>query len=133
MKFCDKKIQKHLLNGGKITRKNKGIFNYRSIKLIDNILCFTDENHSKYIIDSVDLTTDDWEIVEPEYNWDKIIEDKVLCVFSDYEDFSSIRISTLYHKNDDVYFTDNDVPYSYCKPFNPANFNIIKDLKEYEK
>lgn len=26
-----------------------------------------------------------------------------------------------------------EMVYYYCKPFNPADFNIAKDLKEYEK
>lgn len=136
MKFCDEKIQKHLLNGGKITRKNKGVFNYRSIKLIDNILCFTDENHGKYIIDSVDLTTDDWEIVELEYDWDKIIKDKILCLFCDDKNYKKEEvISILISKDEDTdfYINSQGFQYKYCKPFNPEDFNIAKDLKEYEE
>lgn len=131
MKFCSDKIQNHLLNGGEITRKNEGIFNYRSIKLIDNILRFADGNHAEYIMDSVDLTADDWEIVEAEYNWDKIIQDEILCVFSDDKDFKDAVISTLH--NVDEHCTAGGIWYKYCKPFNPADFNIAGNIEEYKK
>lgn len=127
MRFCDKKLQNHLLNGGKIKRR----LGVCEIVLHINNLGYIYDDDCSYTFSDTDLTTDDWTIVELDYNWSKIINDKVLCIFSDYEDFSSIRISTLYHKNADAYFTDNDVPYTYCKLFNPNDFNIAKNLKEY--
>ena len=72
MRFCDERIQKHLLNGGKIKRvsKNKG-WDYRPIVLDDELLKFTD-NGDDYIITKRDLTSNDWEIIEPEYKWEKL-------------------------------------------------------------
>lgn len=91
-------------------------------------------NGGKYPFSILDLTVDTWEIVEPEYNWDKIIKDKVLCIFSDAKDFESgVVISVLKRKNDDCYYNSREMPYKYCKPFNPVYFNVAKDLKEYEK
>ena len=133
MKFCDEKIRNHLLNGGKIRRVsgNKDL-DYRPIMLKDNILCFSDRDCCKYHITVGDLTSDDWEIVEPEYDWNKIIKDKILCVFSDNKEFKDKMISILTKVNN-YYYTENEIWYKYCRPFNPADFNIAKDLKEYEK
>ena len=129
MKFCDERIQNHLLNGGKIKTKrdNFPVFlnKYGSI-------CYKDMYYS---INKTDLTADDWETVEPEYDWDKIIKDKILCVFSLQKNFEFKTISILSKKDEDNdgYFTSQGMWYRYCKPFNPADFNIAKDLKEYEK
>lgn len=127
MKFCDERIQKHLLSGGRIKRK---------IKTKDTIIHIGDfgyfyDDKNFYNFSITDLTVDDWEIIEHEYYWDKIIKDKLLCVFSDDRDFKDGVISTLSNVGD--YYTANGIWYKYCKPFNPAEFNIAKDLKEYEK
>lgn len=134
MKFCDKRIQEHLLNGG-IIKKTDAEHCYRKIRLINNELCFVDGHNEYYRLDKDDLTTDGWKIVEPEYDWDKIIKDKILCIFSDYKDFRTYFISQLIEikDNDCPFMTINELVYYYCKPFNPADFNIAKDLKEYEK
>lgn len=136
MKFCDKRIQKHLLNGGKIKKiSNDRHLEFRTVKFIDNELCYADIPNEHYRLFKNDLITDDWEIVEPEYDWDKIIKNKILCVFSDYESFYFSHVSTLINVDyeDNKYIADKDVSYKYCKPFNPAEFNIAKDLKKYEK
>ena len=79
MKFCDEKIQKHILNGGKIKRESCNFLMFLNNK---GFLCYqSDGPIHTCCINSKDLTADDWEIVEPEYNWDKIIKDKVLCIF----------------------------------------------------
>ena len=132
MKFCDERIQKHLLNGGKIKRVNKD-YSYRSIILGDDSFKYAD-NKDYYQLNRKDLESDDWIIIEPEYNWDKIIKDKILCVFSQQENFDYKIISTVSEKyeDNDGYFTSQGVWYKYCKPFNPADFNIAKDLEEYE-
>ena len=129
MKFCDKKIQNHLLSGGKIKTKS------------DNLPVFLNKYGSMrykdmyYSINKNDLTADDWEILESDYDWNKIIKDKILCVFSLQKNFEFKTISMLSKKDEDNdgYFTSQGMWYKYCKPFNPADFNIAKDLKEYEK
>ena len=65
MKFCDERIQEHLLNGGKIKRLSD---TYEIVIYIDcnGVIC--DSDYSYYCFSDIDLTTDDWEIVEPEYN-----------------------------------------------------------------
>ena len=133
MKFCDERIQKHLLNGGKIKRVNKD-YSYRSIVLGDNSFKYAD-NGDRYQLDRNDLEADDWKIVEPKYNWNKIIKDKILCVFSDYEDYRTYVISPLIKVEDNNFSfkTIDELSYVHCKPFNPVYFNIAKDLKEYEK
>ena len=132
MKFCDERIQKHLLNGGKIKRVDSDCIIY----LNDNCELYCESSYPDlYFLVKKDLTSNDWEIVESEYNWDKIIKDKVLCVFSYHENFEYKTISTLNGIDEDNgrYYTTQDAWYNYCKPFNPADFNIAKDLKEYEK
>ena len=133
MKFCDERIQKHLLNGGKIKRVNKD-YSYRSIVLGDNSFKYAD-NGDRYQLDRNDLEADDWEIVESDYDWDKIIKDKILCVFSDYIDYRTYVISPLIKVEDNNFSfkTIDELSYGHCKPFNPADFNIAKDLKEYEE
>ena len=129
MKFCDERIQKHLLNGGKIKTKRD---NFPVFLNKYGSMCY---QNMYYSINKNDLTADDWEIVESGYDWDKIIKDKVLCVFSHQENFDYKTISILSKKDEDNegYFTSQGMWYKYCKPFNPADFNIAKDLKEYKK
>lgn len=134
MKFFDERIQNHLINGGKIIRVSESRrIDYRPIKFIDDMLCFADKPDGYYMLSKDNLTTDDWEIVEPEYDWDKIIEDKILCLFSDNKGFKYNIFSTLRMKDNNLYYTDNGTTYKYCKPFNPAEYNIAKDVKDYEK
>lgn len=130
MKFYDERIQKHLLSGGKIIRVNKN-HDYRPIILGDNSYEYAD-NGDYYQLDRKDLESDDWVIIDPEYDWDKIIEDKILCVFSDYRDFKNNTLSTLRHKDEEFYYTEDRKIYSYCKPLNLKEYNVAKDLKEYE-
>lgn len=130
MKFCDERIQNNLLNGGKIKRES---CNFLMFLNNSGFLCYqSDGPVHTCCINSKDLTADDWEIVESKYDWNKIIKDEVLCIFSDDKNFKYEMISTL-TKIDDCYYTKNGIWYKYCKPFNPADFNIAKDLKEYEK
>lgn len=133
MKFCDERIQKHLLNGGKIKRVNKD-YSYRSIILGDNSFKYAD-NGDRYQLDRNDLEADDWVIVELKYNWNKIIKDKILCVFSDYEDYMTYVISPLIKVEDKTFSfkTIDELSYGHCKPFNPADFNIAKNIKDYEE
>ena len=128
MKFCDERIQKHILNGGKIKRKSD---NFHVFLNKYGSMCY---QNMYYSINKNDLTADDWEIVEHEYDWDKIIKDKILCVFSHQENFEYKMISILSKKDEDndCYFTSQGTRFRYCKPFNPADFNIVEDLKEYE-
>lgn len=133
MKFCDEIIQKHLLNGGKIKKTgNVGIVNC-PIMFKNCLLEFA--NGGKYPFSILDLTVDTWEIVEPEYDWDEIIKDKILCVFwDDFEYKENPTVGCLTKKTAEGFFkSECDFSWKCCKPFNPADFNIAKDLKEYEK
>ena len=132
MKFCDEKIQKHLLNGGKIIYSE--IHYPLFLDKYEKLSYKTEDNQIKrYPLTKDDLTANDWEIVELEYNWDKIIKDKVLCVFSDDKDFKDEIISILTNFDNDYYYTTNGLWFKHCKLFNPLEFNIAKDLKDYEK
>lgn len=127
MKFCDERIQNHLLNGGKIRKRD-----------IDIVVSINEEKRLScdcsvyYILTQYDLAADDWEIVEPKYDWDKIIKDEVLCEFSDDKNFKDKIISILI-KVDNYYYTKNGIWFKYCKPFNSAEYNIAKNIREYEK
>ena len=129
MKFCDERIQRHLLNGGKIKTKRD---NFHVFLNKYGSMCY---KNMYYSINKNDLTADDWEIVESDYDWDKIIKDKILCVFSDYIDYRTYVISPLIKVEDNNFSfkTIDELSYGHCKPFNPADFNIAKDLKEYEE
>lgn len=134
MKFCDERIQKHLLNGGKI---KKSTHCYPIFLGKEGTLCFNSDINTifDYSIEKKDLTSDDWEIVEPEYDWDKIIKDKILCQFWDEnEDADEPRVGYLTRMTAEGFYINGwDFCWKYCKPFNPAEFNIAKDLREYEK
>lgn len=132
MKFCDKKIQECLLNGGKIKRK---LEIYEVVIGFDKSGFIFDSDGDVYQFGKSDIAANDWEIVEPEYDWNRIIKDKILCVFSDDEDRGTYVISPLIKVEGKgfSFMTIEELSYSHCKPFNPADFNIAKDLKEYEK
>lgn len=136
MKFCDEKIQKHLLNGGKIKRVfNNKDGNYCPILIDDdNVLVFED-TEEYYTLTRQDLTSSNWEIVEPEYDWDKIIEDKVLCQFWDgIKKTDDPCVGYLSKKAAEGFYRKGwNCSWLHCKPFKPEEFNIAKDLKEYEK
>lgn len=130
MKFCDERIQKCLLNGGKIKRSDIDVV--VSINKEKRLSC---DCSKFYILTQYDLIYDDWEIVEPEYDWDKIIEDKILCQFWDeLEETDTPCVGYLTKKTvDGFYKSEWYCSWKHCKPFNPKDFNIAKDLKEYEK
>ena len=130
MKFCDKRLQNHLLNGGKIKRRDFDV--EVGLNKVKRLSC---DCSGYYILTQYDLTVDDWEIVEPEYNWDKIIKDKVLCEFWDDEKDTDDPCVGLLAKRTTIgfYRTNGCCLWKNCKPFNPAEYNIAKDLKEYEK
>lgn len=133
MKFCDEIIQKHLLNGGKIKRESCDFLMFLSN---NGLLCYQSECcvHT-CCINKKDLTSDDWEIVEPEYDWDKIIKDKILCQFWDEIKYTDEPyVGYLTQKTAEGFYRNGwDCKWKYCRPFNPTDYNIAKDLKEYEK
>lgn len=129
MKFCDKRIQNHLLNGGKIKRRDFDV--EVGLNKEKRLSC---DCSKFYILTQYDLIYDDWEIVEPDYNWDKIIKDKVLCEFSDDEDFKDdekvISILTSIDEYRGFYYNSQGFRYKYCKPFNQSEYiNVDEDLK----
>lgn len=132
MKLCDEKIIKHLLNDGKIKRK---LETYEVVIGFDKSGFIFDNDGDVYQFGKSDIAADNWEIVEPKYNWNKIIKDKILCVFSDYEDYRTYVISPLIKVEDNNFSfkTIDELSYGHCKPFNPADFNIAKNIKDYEE
>lgn len=133
MKFCNKKIQKHLLNGGKIKRR---IETREIIIHLAKTGSFFNDKGDVFYISKTDLTADDWEIVEPEYDWDKIIEDKILCQFWDNNQetqtpcvgYLGEKVADGFRRCGDGYAT-----WKNCAPVKIEQFNIAKDLKDYEK
>lgn len=132
MKFCDERIQKHLLNGGKVKRP----FFTSPIYYNDYSVVFEYNDKEKiYCLNKVDLAAYDWEIVEPEYDWDKIIKDKILCQFWDgIKKTDDPCVGYLSKKAAEGFYRKGwNCSWLHCKPFNPADFNIAKDAKDYEK
>lgn len=144
MKFCDEKIQECLLNGGKIKRTNQKFSYYLSESL--KRFCYKYNNEIReYSISKEDLEADDWTIVEPEYDWKRIIKNKVLCVFNGinnhndlYGIYPILGYLVKYNENENYKFTalmidSCKADFKQCKPFNSKDYNIAKDLKEYEE
>lgn len=132
MKFCDERIQQHLLNGGKIKRK---LETYEVVIGFDEFGFIFDNDSDVYHFGKSDITADDWEIVEPEYNWDKIIKDKILCQFWDEIEYTDNPIVGYLTKKTAEGFCGNGwyCIWKHCKPFDPVYFNVAKNIKEYEK
>lgn len=133
MKFCDEIIQNHLLNGGKIKRESCDFLMFLNN---NGLLCYQNEVMStRAALTKKDLTADDWEIVEPEYNYDKIIKDKILCVFWDeIKKTDDPCVGYLSKKAAEGFYRKGwNCSWQHCKPFNPADFNIAKYAKDYEK
>lgn len=132
MKICDEAIQKHLLNGGKIKRM---IETYEIVIHIDKYNYFFDDDGDVYHFDNFDFIADDWEIVEPGYNWDKIIKDKILCQFWDeLEETDTPIVGYLTKKTAEGFYGKGwHCSWTHCKPFDSVHFNAAKDLKEYER
>lgn len=134
MKFCDKRIQKHLLNGGKIKKSDCGIWKYRPILIDDDgVLVFAD-TEEYYTLSKQDLTANNWEIVEPEYNWDKIIKDRILCQFWDDDEFSLIGTLIKIGSPEPLfrrykYQSDNGRYWINCRPVRKDEVIFYKDKK----
>ena len=132
MKFCDERIQKHLLNGGKIKQKNTGFIKFREIWLKDGYLKFVSDD-TNYPVTRGSLISDIWEIIPIKYDWNKIIKDKIFCQFWDELEVTDTLIVGYLTKKTAEGFCGKNCIWEHCKPFNPAEYNIAKDLKEYEK
>lgn len=79
------------------------------------------------------LKDENLEIVEPEYDWEKIIKDKVLCIFWDYYNFHKKFGYLMAYDEKNIPFKfirDNGTAYLNCKPITSIDVNIAKDLKE---
>lgn len=141
-KFIDPEIQAHLLKGGKIKRKE-----FNCVIFLDEkgVLVHKAEwqNAPSVALDlrRIDLMEDDWIIVESRYNYKKIIQDKILCLFWNHPS-EGYTIGFLEKNNLISYcpfsaeiITDEGKKYALfqnCKPFNPADFNIIENIKDYK-
>lgn len=137
MKFCDKKIQECLLNGGKIKRRIRPNA-IVCIDPFDDMRIFAEKkcgNTEEYTFTKQDLIADDWEIIEPEYDWNKIIKDKIFCQFWDeLEETDEPCFGYLTKKTTDGFYRNGwDCVWKFCKPFNPADYNIVTNLRSYEK
>lgn len=132
MKIYDEKIQKHLLHGGKIKRK---LETYEVVLHIDKNCSFIDNDGDVFNICITDLMYNDWEIVNPEYDWNKIIKDKIFCQFWDEtEETDEPCFGYLTKKTINGFYRNGwDCVWKHCKPFDIKEYNIAKDLKEYEK
>lgn len=133
MKITDEEIRKHLSKGGKIIYPMLRQPLY--IDKLDGILTYTSKNGMKYVynLSLADLESNDWEIVPKAYNYDKIIADKILCVFwnDGYED--CLNITTLKGISENGHFIDkNNSLYDNCTIFNPADFVIAQNAEDYE-
>lgn len=132
MRFCDERIQKHLLNGGKVKRP----FFSSPIYYNDFSVVFKYNDKEKiYCLNKNDLLAYDWEIAEPEYDWDKIIKDRILCQFwNELKEVDPPIIGYLTKKTAEGFCGKGwYCSWEHCKPFNISEYNIAKDLKEYEE
>lgn len=131
MKFCDKEIQNHLLNGGKIKRP----FFASPIYYNDFDVVFKYNNDEKaYHLTKNDLISDDWEIVVDDY-YDDLIDNKILCFFWNEEDegYDVGYLKSVNKKFSDYRFvgeilTNMGITFDYylhCKAVEGKKFNIM--------
>lgn len=129
MKFCDKKIQDHLLAGGKVKRPSfwKPIYSNRF-----NLVFQDNDNVEKvYWLDREDLTADDWEIVVDFY--DDFITNRFLCFFWNENEPYDIGYLKSYNNYKDYPFYGEVLRngctstsyYQHCKPVEGKKFNIL--------
>ncbi len=132
MKLCDEAIQNHLISGGKIKRR---IETYEIVIHIDKNGFFFDDDGDVYYFDNSDFIAGDWEVVGPEYDWDRIIKDKILCQFWDEQEYTDTPMVGYLTKKTAEGFHGNGwyCIWKHCKPFDSVYFNAAKNIKEYEK
>lgn len=133
MKFCDKEIQEYLLKGGKIIRNGLAVPIFiRKNDIAKLLYSKYPQGLEVYTITGVDLEDNTWEIVEPEYDWDKIVKDKVLCVFwnNNSDNYAIGHIIKVLDNNCHKFVSETygknqvrGIHWLHCKPFNPADFN----------
>lgn len=136
MNFFDAKIRNHLLAGGIIKRKNWsisiGFDKYGQLR-------WKDRNGYLYEVVMSDLKADDWKITRPMYDYEKIIRDKVLCLFWDIGNGNEPYIIGTLDRVDDyshypfIYHRKNGSSYECCEPFNPKMHNVVTDVNKYVK
>ena len=130
MKFCDKEIQNHLLNGGKIKRPSFASPIYYN----DFAMVFKYKDKERgYCLDKEDLTADDWQIVDSYY--DDIIANKILCFFwnEEVEGYDVGYLKSVNKKFSDYCFTGEILTnmgttfdyYLHCKAVEGKKFNIM--------
>lgn len=133
MKLTDKNIIEALKAGKKI-RINK--YPSREAKLINGYLEYCD-NHKEVLVWVDLLERDDFEIVKPEIDWDKIIKENFLCKFWDGLE----RPDVLYHvgilSNFDKTiqtFTDRaGTDWRHCRPLRADEVKLLDEEKELWK
>ena len=83
-----------------------------------------------------DVLAADYTIVEPEIDWNKVIEKRILCEFWDCDNTPKERrhlgILTLISK--DVFFRSQEAYYwSHCRPLRADEVKLVTDEKELWK
>ena len=136
MKFCDKAIQDHLLNGGKIIHSDLHYPIYLGDNCKDDIsLIYTNGYNGvfDFIVSQSDLERDDWQIVDSYY--DDIIANKILCFFWNGEDevYDVGYLKSVNKKFSDYCFVGEILTnmgttfdyYLHCKVVEGKKFNIM--------
>lgn len=132
MNFFDAKIRNHLLAGGTIKRKNWctsiGFDKYGQLR-------WKDKNGYLYEVVMSDLKADDWKTTRPVYDYEKIIQDNVLCLFWDIgkEPYTIGTLDKFDGSYPFLYHRHNGSYYECCEPFNPKMHNIVTDVNKYVK
>lgn len=134
MKFIDKVIQAHLLNGGKIKRATYVYAMFLSKPLAKLAYNYKDKI-VEYSLTKDDLTSNDWEIADPEYDWDKIIADKVLCRFwNDTDAFSNYIFGKLGKVKDGRFnLQHSNIYFDNCEPVGIPDITITDNPEIYRR
>lgn len=140
MKLTDEKILE-ALKAGKRIRLCGGTNKYCLNKKGDIVI----DGENNFISLNVAVLSYDFEIVEQEFDWDRIIKDKVLCIFNYMDNITDLYcyypiLGHLieYDPDKDYKFTGVMIDsckanFRQCRPFNPENFNIAENPDIYKK
>lgn len=136
MKLTDKEIIE-ALNAGKMIRLHGGTDKYRLDRNGDIVI----DGRNNLLSLNVAILRYDFEIVEPEINWDKVIREKYLCKF--WDNGAEPNFAYNYSIDELIGYADNSVKkdfqasseiwWKHCRPLRADEVRLVTDEKELLK
>lgn len=136
MKLTDKEIIE-ALNVGKMIRTFDGVYRYK----LDENRDLVNEGTGRPLSLNFKIFEYDFEIVEPEIDWDKVIREKYLCKFWDTD--AEPNFAYNYSIDELIGYADNSVKkdfqassemwWKHCRPLRADEVKLVTDEKELWK